>query len=190
MSYSLRTPRTFSADEYLLIERRAPGKSELIDGHMWAMAGASENHMLISRNPSTTIHIQLRGSGCLSFAAEMKVLVKPGGMFTYPDLVIVCGERLYHDERKDVLLNPAALFVVLSPSTEGFDRNDKFLRYQELDTLMDYVLIAQSEPRIEHFVRQENGLWLPTLVHGKKASITLASAAVTLPLAEVYENVL
>jgi len=164
-------------------------KSELIDGQMRSMTGASESHMLITRNLSAIAHLQLRGSGCLSFASQMKVLATPSGMFAYPDLAIVCGEILYHDEEKDVLLNPAALFEVLSPSTESLDQADKFLRYRDIDILTDYILISQSEPRIEHNVLQENGLWLPALAVGLDAEITLSSAAVTIPLAEVYENV-
>lgn len=189
MSYALRIPRTFSAGEYLLVERNAAYKSELIGGTIYAMAGASENHITINLNIAAMVHIQLRGSGCRAFGSDMKVRTTPEGLFAYPDLSVVCGERRFHDAARDVLVNPVALFEILSPSTALFDRGDKFLMYQELDTLMDYVLIAQSEPRIEHFVRQENGLWLPTLAHGREASITLSSAAVTLPLVEIYENV-
>jgi len=184
---ALRERRLFAADEYLLIERRATAKSELIDGQMWAMAGASEHHMLINRNLSTIAHIQLRGSGCLSFANEMKVLTKPGGMFAYPDLVIVCGERLYHDDRKDVLLNPTVLFEVLSPSTESFDRHEKFLRYQELDSLTDYVLVSQSEPHVERFERRPSGVWTRKDAGGLQASLVLCN--VTMDLVAIYENV-
>ena len=189
MSYALRAPRTFLADEYLLVERNAAYKSELIGGTIYAMAGASERHITINVNITAVAHRQLRGSDCRAFGNDMKVRSSPEGLFAYPDLSVVCGERRFHDASRDVLVNPGALFEILSPSTALFDRGDKFLMYQELDSLLDYVLISQSEPRVEHFRRQENGLWLPTLAQGQEASITLASAAVTLSLAEVYENV-
>lgn len=189
MSHPLRIPRTFSADEYLLVERNAAYKSELIGGTIYAMAGASETHITINLNLAAIVHGQLRGSNCRAFGNDMKVRTSPEGLFAYPDLTVVCGERHYHDEVKDVLTNPIALFEILSESTARFDRGDKFLMYQELDSLKDYVLIAQSEPRIEHYVLQENGLWLPTLAHGPGASVRLSSAPVVLTMDEVYENV-
>ena len=189
MSYALRAPRTFSADEYLLVERNAAYKSELIAGTIYALAGASESHITINLNIAAIVHRQLRGSACRAFGNDMKVRTTAEGLFAYPDLSVVCGERRFHDSARDVLINPTALFEILSPSTARFDRGDKFLMYQELDSLTDYMLIAQSEPRIEHFVRQESGMWLPTLALGREATVTLSSAAVMLPLAEVYENV-
>ncbi|HLJ57103.1 MAG TPA: Uma2 family endonuclease [Chthonomonadaceae bacterium] len=189
MAQAIRTPRTYTAAEYLLIERGADYKSELIDGQMWAMAGATEKHILISRNLSTIAHVQLRGSGCLSFSSDMKVLVQPDGTFAYPDMAIVCGERQYHDEQKDVVLNPVVLSEVLSPSAEQFDRGDKFLRYQQIPTFKEYVLVSQNMPRVDHFVRQESGLWAASVALGLEASVTLSAVALTLSLSEVYESV-
>ena len=189
MSYAMRVPRTFSADEYLLVERNAAYKSELIGGTIYAMAGASENHITINLNIGAMAHGQLRGSHCRAFGNDMKVRTTPEGLFAYPDLSIVCGQRRFHDSARDVLTNPVALFEILSDSTALFDRGDKFLMYQDLESLRDFILISQKEPRIEHYVLQESGLWLPILAVGLEASVTLSSAPVTLPLSEVYENV-
>ena len=102
MSHALRVPRTFSAEEYLLVERNAAYKSELIDGTIYAMAGASENHITINLNIAALVHGHLRGSGCRAFGNDMKVRTTPEGLFAYPDLSVVCGERRFHDEARDV----------------------------------------------------------------------------------------
>lgn len=189
MPSALRAPRSISAEEYLLIERSAAVKSEWICGTIYNMAGASEVHITINFNLARLAGNQLRGSECRGFTNEMKVRTSPDGMFAYPDLTIVCGERRYHDAVKDVLLNPIVLFEILSPSTQSFDQGEKFQMYKELESLVEYVLVSQSEPRIERYIRQENGLWLPSLATGLSASMALSSVPVTLPLAEVYENV-
>jgi Uma2 family endonuclease len=110
-------------------------------------------------------------------------------LYAYPDLTIVCGEQRFHDEQRDVLLNPTVLIEVLSPSTEAFDRGRKFARYQQIASLPDYVLVAQDEPRIEHYVRQANDRWLLSVATGLAGSLTVASLDATLPLAEVYDGI-
>jgi Uma2 family endonuclease len=189
MSAASRMPRLFTAEEYLLIERGAAYKSEFIGGEIIAMAGASENHITINFNLGPAIGPSLRGTSCRGFGNDMKVRTTPEGLFAYPDLVIVCGERQYHDAKRDVLLNPTALFEILSPSTAAFDRGEKFLLYQELESLRDYVLISQDTPRIEHYARQENNLWFPTVAIGLGSALTLSAVPVTLRLADVYENI-
>ena len=188
MAQATRVPRTFSAEEYLLLERNSSSKSEFVYGQIYNMAGASEQHISINTNLTRVIGNQLRGTGCRVFSNEMKVRTAPEGLFSYPDLTIVCGARKYHDTVKDVLLNPVVLIEILSPSTESYDAGAKFQMYKELDSLREYMLVSQSEPRIELFTRQENGLWLPTLAEELEATITLSSVVVALPLAEVYEE--
>ncbi len=122
MSASQRVPRLFTAEEYLLIERQAPSKSEFLHGAIYAMAGASETHITLNFNLGLEVGLALRGTGCRAFGNDMKVCTSSEGLFAYPDLSIVCGERRYHDLKKDVLLNPIALFEILSPSTVAFDR--------------------------------------------------------------------
>src|SRR4051794_25575592 len=126
MSSAIRLPRTFSADEYLLIERHADYKSEFLDGAIYGMAGASEEHVTINANITAIAVGQLRGSGCRAFGNDMKVRTSSQGLFAYPDLSVVCGDRIFHDENRDVLVNPCALFEILSPSTAWFDRGEKF----------------------------------------------------------------
>src|SRR5262249_35140853 len=112
------------------------------------------------------------------------------GFYAYPNLVVVCGERRYHDQARDVLLNPTVLFEVLSPSTEAFDRGEKFERYRTwLATLTDYVLVAQDCPRIEHYHRQAADTWDCRTLVGLDAHLHLPSISCSLPLADVYEGI-
>jgi len=188
MASAQRLPRLFTAEEYLRIERDAPLKSEFVQGTIYAMAGAIENHITLNLNLVLAVGPALRGTECRAFGNDMKVCTTPDGLFAYPDLSIVCGDRRYHDARKDVLLNPIALFEILSPSTSSFDRGEKILWYQQLPSLHDYVLISQETPRIELFSRGDNDLWLPKVAIGLQSRLTLSRVPVTLDLAEVYEN--
>ena len=189
MSGAKRMPRPLTAEEYLTIERDALFKSEFLHGDIYAMAGGTTNHIKIISNTNTHISNQLEDTDCFSLPTEMKVRTAGAGFFSYPDVTIVCGAEQYHDTRRDVLLNPVALVEVLSPSSEVFDRGEKFQLYQELESLRDYILISQNTPRIEHYARQENGLWLPTVAMGLKAELALSAIPVTLSLAKVYARI-
>jgi Uma2 family endonuclease len=108
-------------------------------------------------------------------------------LFAYPDLIVVGGEPVFHDIQQDVLINLTLIVEVLSPSTEAYDRGEKFLRYQELPSLTDYLLVAQRYPCLEHFTKQAHGQWLLTIETRLSGGIFIASMHCHLPLAEVYE---
>jgi Uma2 family endonuclease len=114
----------------------------------------------------------------------------PKGLYSYPDLLIVCGELKFHDEHRDVLLNPTVIIEVLSPATEAFDRGEKWARYQTwLPELSDYLLVSQVKPQIDHFQRQAGGEWLYSLIRGLGESIQLNSVGCALQLAEIYDRI-
>lgn len=185
----------FTPDEYLAFERSSESKHEYLDGLIYAMARSSPEHSTICVNVSAVITRQLRGTSCRPFSADMKIrcLSTPTptrrrrGFFAYPDLIVVCGEPVFHDAPQDVLVNPTLLVEVLLPPTEAYDRGEKFLRYQELPFLTDYLLIAQRYPCLEHFAKQAHGQWLLTIETHLSGSIFIASINCHLPLAEVYE---
>ena len=189
MGYAERTPRIFTAEEYLTIERDAPYKSEFFNGAIITMSGASEPHITINFNLGAAVRNRLRGTECRGFGNDLKVRTFSRGMFAYPDLTIVCGERIFHDTRRDVLLNPTALFEIFSPSIEAVDRGEKFLNYRELESLRDYVLISQNAPRIEHYARNENKEWIPSITLGLESEVALTGLALALPLSEIYEDI-
>ena len=176
-------------EEYLRQEREAPFKSEYYAGEVFAMAGASPRHTLIVANTVYRFVGQLKGRACTVHPNDLRVKVIPAGLYTYPDIVVVCGTPRYEDRQKDTLLNPNVLVEVLSDSTEAFDRGQKFAMYRALKSLTDYLLIAQNQAMIEHFVRRPNGQWMLSDYRGTEAIVTLASIGCTLPLADIYDKV-
>jgi Uma2 family endonuclease len=187
-----------TVDQYLALERASAERHEYLDGVIYAMAGESRPHGSISVNLVGLLYMQLRGKPCQAFTKDTKVRSGPApkinqstkGLFSYPDIVVVCGEPQYHDEVEDVILNPSALIEVLSPTTEALDRGDKFIRYQVWNpTLRDYLLVSQKEPLIEHFQWQANDRWTYTRYSGLKATAMIPSIGCKLKLADVYDRV-
>jgi Uma2 family endonuclease len=179
----------YTPEEYLAMERQAPFKSEYHAGEIFAMAGASEEHNIITINLTVALASQLRGGPCRPFAADMRVRVGPADLYAYPDVVVVCGERRFADEQRDVLLNPSVIVEVLSPGTEGYDRGDKFAGYQHLESLQEYLLVAQDRPHVEQYTRQADGRWLLSEATHLEAVIHLSSLGADLALSEVYADV-
>jgi Uma2 family endonuclease len=192
-----KDPYLFTACEYLTFERAALDRHEWLDGVIYAMAGESQNHGRICTNLTSLLHAALRGTPCEVLSKDMRVLSGPRegasrrGLYSYPDLVVVCGEARTLDERHDVLTNPRVVIEVLSPSTQAFDRSEKGRRYRTwLASLKEYLLVAQDRPHIEHWRKQPDGEWLVRDVEGLSLALVLQSLDdVHLPLVEVYERV-
>ena len=179
--------KVYTEDEYLTLEREAEYKHEYLAGRIYAMSGGSPEHSSITVNITREVSVQLRRTPCRAFSNDMKV--RAGRLYAYPDLSVVCGEPTFRDARRDVLLNPIVIFEVLSPSTEAFDRGKKLAQYQQIPSLKEYVLIAQDEPRIDHYVRRADNEWLVSIVVGMGAKVPLDSIDCTLLLSEVYDRV-
>lgn len=175
--------------EYLASERAADQKHEFVNGAIFAMAGASRAHNRIATNVTGELYGQLRGGTCEVFGSDMRVKVSATGLYTYPDVVVVCGEAIFEDSEVDTLLNPTAIIEVLSPSTEAYDRGDKFAHFRRLESLREYVLIAQDRRRIEQFLRQEDGRWLLGEVSESGATVRLESIGCDLALSDIYSRV-
>jgi Uma2 family endonuclease len=176
-----------SEAEYLAIERRAEFKSEFYDGEMFAMAGGSRAHSLIAANLVRELGNSLKGRPCVVFNSDLRVKVEATGLYTYPDASVVCGAQRFIGE--DTLLNPTLVAEVLSESTEAYDRGRKFGQYRQIPSLGEYLLISQTEARIEQFVRQQNGLWQLRDAVGLGSILELASLNVAIALDEVFANV-
>jgi Uma2 family endonuclease len=175
--------------QYLAIERAAEQRSEYLDGELVAMTGGSRNHVLIVSNLVGELRSQLRDRPCEVYSTDLRVQVSQTGLYTYPDVVVVCGEPRFEDAQLDTLLNPTVIFEVLSPTTEGYDRGRKFEHYRTLGSLAEYLLVSQAQPRIERFLRQDDGLWLFGDAAGLTAALSLPSIGCELKLAEVYAKV-
>ena len=186
----------YSTEEYLTFEREAGERHEYLDGFIYAMAGESPLHADISANLVGLVHEQLRDSSCRVRTKDAKVRSGPTqrrmmkGLFSYPDVVVIGGEPQYHDEHRDVVINPTVIIEVLSESTEARDRGVKFHRYQTWSpTLTDYVLVSQEMPLIEHFERQPDGSWTLRIYQGIEESFKIKSINCALKLADVYARI-
>jgi len=182
----LRTP-----EEYLAFERAAESKHEYLDGRIYAMSGTTRNHVRVTMNVGALLHGQLRGRPCEPFGSDLRVRVPQTGLYTYPDVSVVCGGARFDDDRFDVLLNPTVLVEVLSPTTESYDRGEKFAHYRRIPTLQEYVLFAQDRVHVERFARTgaDGDQWLLTVIDDPARALELPSIGCTLGLGEVYERV-
>jgi Uma2 family endonuclease len=175
--------------EYLARERVAEFKSEFYNGEMFAMAGASREHNAIKENLSIELGNRLKGSSCRTFSSDQRVKVPATGLYTYPDIVVVCGQAEYDPIDRDTLVNPVAIIDVQSPPTEKYDRGARFRQYQRLPSLKEYVLVAQDEPVCERFVRQPDGSWNLTTFTDPAGELALATVPARIPMADVYAGV-
>lgn len=172
------------------MERASEVRHEFLDGVIYEMSGESLAHSTICVNLIAEARSRLRGTPCRALSPNMKVRAVTKGLFAYPDLTVVCGEPLFHDQKKDVLLNPRVIFEVQSPSTERYDRTEKFMRYRNaVESLTDYVLIAQDRPYAEHFEKKPDGNWVYTSYELLPSVVNITSIGCELPLSEVYDRV-
>ncbi len=187
----------YTVEDYLAIERATDERHEYLDGQIYAMAGESPEHGTICTNLTREISLQLKGTPCQVWAKDCKVRSGPApqarrttkGLYSYPDLVIVCGEPEFHDEHRDVLVNPKVIIEVLSPSTETFDSTEKLRRYQFWNpTLTDFLLVSQTEPIVYHYIRQDASGWSHYVYQGLAESVAIQAIGCTLRLAEVYDR--
>jgi Uma2 family endonuclease len=178
-----------SVEDYLEIERRGPVKHEYFRGEIYAMSGSSEEHNLITTNVIATLHAQLRRRPCRVYPSDMRVRVRPTGLYTYPDVTVVCGLSRFDDSHQDTLLNPTLIVEVLSPSTAAYDRGEKAEQYRRLDSLQEYLLIAQDRVHVEHYRRQPDNQWLLTETDALNDSLDLPAIECQLLLADLYEKV-
>ncbi|KOP25008.1 hypothetical protein AMR41_16400 [Hapalosiphon sp. MRB220] len=176
-----------SPEEYLEKEKSSPIKHEYIQGQIYAMSGASDAHVTITANLVTLLRNHIRGSGCRIYVADMKTRIETLNTFYYPDIMVTCDQR---DTKFEYFkCYPSLIIEVLSPSTEAFDRGDKFNDYQELETLQEYVLISQTRQRIDCFRRNSEDRWV-LYSYRENQDLELTSVNFSCSVAEVYEDVL
>lgn len=175
-------------DEYLARERAAATKSELVNGQMIAMAGASPRHNAIVRNVLFALTGRLRGQPCQPYPSDLRVHVPATGMFTYPDVSVVCGPPQRHPKDASVIVNPRVLIEVLSETTEAYDRGSKFAHYRTIAGLDTYVLVSQHEPRVEWYERSSDGRWTLSEAVGEPGIVRLSSISTSISVAELYAD--
>jgi len=182
-------PERLTPEQYLEIDRAAQIRNEYFNGRMYATSGGSHRHAIIIANLLSALMSVLKGGPCIVTASDVRVHVAPGGLHTYPDVVVICSKPEYADIHLDTLLNPALLVEVLSPTTEAYDRGFKSAQYRTIESLQEYALVSQAEPRVEIYRRQESGQWLLSESVGLEAAARFESVDASAALSDVYDKV-
>lgn len=180
-----------SYDTYLQLEKESGVKHEFHDGFIVAMAGGTGNHSKLGANAiwATTNSLIGAGKNCNVFNSDLKIRVENTNRVYYPDATIVCDPPIYSSTDKNALTNPSLIIEVLSESTEGFDRGEKFFHYRQIPSLREYVLVSQAEARVEIFFRVEDNLWQMTTADGLDAEVSFKSLGITVTMQDLYRMV-
>lgn len=180
--------RGMTPQEYLEQERRAEYKNEYVNGYVCAMPRVNRYHSTITVHIGSALVTRLKKRKCDAFISNIRVKVETTGDYLYPDAGIICGEWLLEDAEQDTLLNPTLIVEVFSPSSEAYDRGEKFARYRRIPTMQEYVLVLQNEPSAEKYTRQGEN-WLLTVHADLDAVLELSSVDCRIPLQEIYDKV-
>ena len=175
-------------EEYIASERKATLKSEYLSGEIVAMSGASNAHNLITMNTTTQLYNQLVEGGCRVFSSDMRVGIGTGVSYFYPDIAVTCDKPRFEDDAFDTLINPQVIIEVLSASTAGYDRGKKFIRYRQLESLQEYILISQDQVHVEHYLRQGKQ-WVLSEFSALENVLPLVSIGAELSLNQIYRFV-
>jgi Uma2 family endonuclease len=186
---STQTAPVLTREEYLEIERKAEFRSEYRNGQVFAMSGGSLNHAALCSNTLSSLVMQLKGQPCLAAGSDLRVYCARHSVFTYPDVVVACGQPKLLDKRQDTITDAICVVEVLSPSTHRYDEGEKFRFYRSLESFAEYLLLEQDEIRAEHHVRQPDGSWLFREITDPAAEIVLTSIGCRLGLGSLYERV-
>ena len=190
MSAMPRPQELFTLEEYFALEANSDERHEYYRGEVFAMSGGSVNHNRITGNIFVALRNALGNRPCETFVTDMRLLVKRHQLYTYPDVMIVCGKLEYALNRTDLIANPTAIFEVLSPSTENYDRGKKFnFFYRTIESLQEYVLIDQERVLVEHLRRSDERNWQLAVLDDLSDVLTLPSVGISIPLAEIYRRV-
>jgi Uma2 family endonuclease len=180
----------YTLEEYFALELAGEEKYEFWNGEVFCMSGASLTHNQIVVNIGTEVHTQLHERGGQVFPSSLRIGVPSYPPYRYPDMTALCGQpEIERVGGLDVLINPALIVEVLSPSTEAFDRGDKFTYYKSIASFSEYILIAQHRPHVSQFVRQENGVWTFMEFNDLTENVRCASVPCVLALNEIYRDV-
>jgi Uma2 family endonuclease len=179
----------YTEQEYLELERKAEYKSEFFNGEIFAMAGTSNAHNLITGNFYALLHNQFKGKGCRPYGSDLRVHTPINSLYAYPDISVVCGEKKFLDNEFDTLLNPTFICEVLSKSTADYDTGGKFMRYRSIDSLKEYWVVSSLEYRLQKFVKQANGNWLLSETTNVNDTVEIECLSTEVSLKEIYFEV-
>jgi Uma2 family endonuclease len=184
-----RAPTVFTEVEYLALEAASDTKHELIDGSIVAMAGASPAHNALAAKMTVSLGQLALGKPCVTLTSDQRIHVPATGLYTYADVLVACGQRRYKPDRPASLLNPTVVVEVTSDTSEDFDRGKKFLSYQSIPELRDYVIVSHRERRIDHYRRSDHGEWIVATHIALDARVSLSGLEGAFTVNDVYDGV-
>jgi Uma2 family endonuclease len=176
----LQAKTLMSQEEFLQFERNSQEKHEYYKGEIFAMSGASYEHNVIEDNIRGELHNFLKGKQCRSFGSNLRVSVKANTLYTYPDIIVICGKPEFQDDQFDTVVNPALIIEILSPSTANYDKGTKFELYRDISSLREYLTIDSTKLHIEQFIKNSNNTW--TLQEFKNFSDSFTLATIKMPV--------
>lgn len=191
MSMPAEKSRRYSIEEYLRLERDATEKHELRDGDIIAMSGGSENHSLIIANVIGELRDRLKGKPCRVYDSNLRIRVPNSILYTYPDATVICGpsQRDLDDRTGETMINPQVIVEVVSPGSEGWDRGEKFRRFRKIESLREYLLVAQHVAAVDTYFKDPHGAWALAPSDGLQSVALIRSIGIELRLAEFYAGV-
>jgi len=181
--------RYYTPEEYLELEETAENKSEYLDGRIVPMAGASLNHNRLILNFCLYLKPALRGQGYEVFMSDVRLWIPRYRVYTYPDVMVIQGEPVLHENRNDTVTNPLMIVEVLSKSTKNYDQGDKFDYYRSIPEFREYVLIDQYKVNVKHFAKTSEGKWLLTEYESAETVLSLSALEFQIQLSEIYEGI-
>lgn len=184
----LARKQIFTPAEYLALEQVTAYKNEYYNGEIFALSSGTPDHSLIAVNCAATLHQLIAAKPCRVFNSDMRLHIQRSGLYTYPDVLVVCGKIQYAEQRKDTLTNPIVLVEVLSESTRDYDRGKKFNFYKQIPSLQEYVLVESEHINVQVY-RRAGELWAVEMFDELEASIQLASIECGIALAQIYAKV-
>lgn len=188
--YEMPQPKTFlSQADFLEFERNSEERHEYYKGEIFAMSGASYEHNVIEDNIRGALHNFLKGRECRSFGSNLRISVKANTLYTYPDIIVICGKPEFIDGQFDTVLNPTLIIEILSPSTANYDKGTKFELYRDIPSLKEYLTVDSTKIHIEQFVKNDNSTW--TLQEFKSISDSFAMPCINMPviISDWYDGV-
>ncbi len=181
-------PKTYSIEEYLAREKTATQRHEYIDGEIVPMPGGMPNHNRILRNLCTFLNFSLIQEPYELFVADQQLWIPDRKIYTYPDIFIVREPIQFQEGRKHILVNPIVIVEVLSKSTRGYDKDEKFAAYRTIPSFVEYILVEQDKPRVEQHTKVAEG-WLMREYSGLEATVSLDAIAFEISLTDLYNKV-
>jgi Uma2 family endonuclease len=181
--------RHYTPEEYLALEESAIDKSEYHDGEIVPMPGGTTNHNKLALNFCRKFPLTIKEQNYETFINDVRLWIPHTRRYVYPDIMVIKGEPIYHENNKTIVTNPLIIVEVLSNSTKDYDRGGKFLAYRSIPEFQEYLLIDQYSYHIEQFAKNSNGKWVLTEYDSEESVLTLESVEFQIPLSEIYARI-